>query len=231
MAVTGGDGRGALRTDLAIVQTPAARRWPLLVTGLGLVGIVVTAPIAATGSPSSAETAVFEWFNDPPGALGAVAGLVNPLLRPLALTLLMVGVVAALFVSRRRVFRPLITHAAGAGIVAYLIANGLKRVVDRGRPPVYLPNVLVHGYPVDPSGSGYPSSHTSVAVSVVVGAWPWLNLPWKVAGVTAAAAIALNRMYVGAHLPLDILGGVAVGLLSGGLVLVSERSRPRSIAT
>ena len=50
MAVTGGDGRAARRTDLAIVQTPAARRWPLLVTGLGLVGIVVTAPIAATGA-------------------------------------------------------------------------------------------------------------------------------------------------------------------------------------
>ena len=43
----------------------------------------------------------------------------------------------------------------------------------------------------------------------------------------AAAAIALNRMYVGAHFPLDILGGVAVGLVSGGLVLVVAQRQSR----
>ena len=119
----------------------------------------------------------------------------------------------------------LVTRAAGAGALAYLIANVLKLVVDRGRPPAYLSEVLSHGYPTDPRGSGYPSSHTAVAVAVVVGAWPWLNLPWKVGGVAAAAAIALNRMYVGAHFPLDIIGGIAVGLVCGGLVLVVEPRR------
>ena len=42
-------------------------------------------------------------------------------------------------------------------------------------------------------------------------------------GVVAAAAIGLNRMYVGAHFPLDVLGGVAVGLVAGGIVLVVGR--------
>ena len=32
--------------------------------------------------------------------------------------------------------------------------------------------------------------------------------------------IGLNRMYVGAHLPLDIVGGVSVGLVCGGIVVV-----------
>ena len=36
----------------------------------------------------------------------------------------------------------------------------------------------------------------------------------------AAAVIGLNRMYVGAHFPLDILGGAAVGLVAGGIVVV-----------
>ena len=39
---------------------------------------------------------MFRWFNDPPGALGAVIGLVNPLLRPVGLTLLIVAVVVVL---------------------------------------------------------------------------------------------------------------------------------------
>jgi len=166
---------------------------------------------------------VFRWFNDPPGALGVVTGLVNPLLRPVGLALLILAVVVLLLVSRRDVFWPLMTRAAGAGILAYLVANALKRVVDRGRPPAYMTEVLFHGYPTDPRGNGYPSSHTAVAVAVVVGAWPWLNLPWKIGGVAGAAAIGLNRMYVGAHLPLDIVGGIAVGLVCGGLALVVDR--------
>ena len=200
--------------------TRVACRWPWSAIAIGGVSLIVTTSIAAAGAPSSAEIAVFRWFNDPPGALGAVLGLVNPLLRPAGLALLTVAVVVLLFLTRRQVLRPLITASAAAGILAYLIDNLVKVVVDRGRPPAYLSDVLLHGYPVDPRGTGYPSSHTAVIVAVVVAAWPWLNRPWRIGGVVAAAGIGLNRMYVGAHFPLDVLGGVAVGLMSGGIVLV-----------
>ena len=205
---------------LATDGTHVAGRWPWLAIAVGLVGLVVTASVAAAGSPSSAEVAVFRWFNDPPGALGAVTGLINPLLRPVGLTLLIVAVVVLLSLTRRDVFWPLVTAASAAGTLAYLVDNVVKLIVDRGRPPAYLSDVLFHGYPTDPRGTGYPSSHTAVTVAIVVGAWPWLNRPWRVGGVVAAAAIGLNRMYVGAHFPLDILGGVSVGLVAGGIVLV-----------
>ena len=96
---------------------------------------------------------MFRWFNDPPRVLGGVTALINPVLRPVGLTVLIVVVVVLLFVSRRDVFWALITHAAGAGILAYLMANVVKVVVDRGRPPAYLSDVLVHGYPTDPRGA------------------------------------------------------------------------------
>ena len=86
----------------------------------------MTTCVVATGSPSSAEVAVFRWFNDPPRVLGAVTALINPLLRPVGLTVVILVVVVLLFVSRRDVFWTLITHAAGAGILAYLMANALK---------------------------------------------------------------------------------------------------------
>jgi membrane-associated phospholipid phosphatase len=191
-----------------------------LAIAVGLVGLVLSASVAAAGSPSSAEIAVFQWFNDPPGALGAVMRLVNPLLRPVGLTMLIGTVIVLLTLTRRDVFWPLATSATAAGTLAYLIDNVVKFVVDRGRPPAYLSDVLYHGYPIDPRGTGYPSSHTAVTVGVIVGAWPWLNRPWRVGGIVAAAAIGLNRMYVGAHFPLDVLGGLAVGLVAGGIVLV-----------
>jgi hypothetical protein len=86
-----------------------------LAIAVGLVGLVVTASIAAAGSPSSAEVAVFRWFNDPPGAVGAVMGLVNALLRPVGLTLLIAAVIVLLSLTRRDVFWPLVTSASAAG--------------------------------------------------------------------------------------------------------------------
>jgi len=193
-----------------------------LALGTGLVGLVVTALVAASGPPGSTEVAVFRWFNDPQRAFGAVMAIVNPLLRPLGLTVLIVGALVLLALTRRDVFVPLVVAASAAGILAYVLDNVVKEIVDRARPPAYLADVLVHGYPTDPRGSGYPSSHTAVAVAVVVGAWPWLEWPWRVCGVVAATMIGLNRMYVGAHFPLDIVGGVAVGLIAGGIVVVAQ---------
>jgi len=190
--------------------------------GAGFVGLFVTASVAAAGAPGSAEVAVFRWFNDPPRAFGAVMAIVNPLLRPVALTVAIVAALALLALTRRDVFVPLVIAAFAAGILAYVVDNVVKEIVDRGRPPAYLADVLVHGYPTDPRGSGYPSSHTAVAVAIVVGAWAWLDWPWRVCGVVAATMIGLNRMYVGAHFPLDIVGGVAVGLVAGGIVLVAQ---------
>jgi glycosyltransferase 2 family protein len=170
---------------------------------------------------------VFRWFNDPPRAFGAVMAVVNPLLRPVGLAMLIIAALILLALTRRDVFVPLVIAVFAAGILAYVLDNVVKEVIDRGRPPAYLADVLVHGYPTDPRGSGYPSSHTAVAVAVVVTAWPWLNGPWRVCGVVAAAMIGLNRMYVGAHFPLDIAGGAAVGLLAGGIVLVAQRRSGR----
>jgi undecaprenyl-diphosphatase len=42
----------------------------------------------------------------------------------------------------------------------------------------------------------------------------WRSVPFAVATVTAVA-----RVYVGAHLPLDVIGGAGLGLLCGALGL------------
>ncbi len=204
---------------LATDGTPVGGRWSWLAVAVGLVVLVVTAGLAGD-SPGSTEVAVFRWFNDPPRAVGALMAVVNPLLRPVGLTVLITATLVVLALTRPNVFWRVFAAALAAGILAYVLDNIVKLIVDRGRPPAYLSDVLVHGYPTDPRGTGYPSSHTAVAVAVVVAAWPWLDRRWRAAGALAAVLIGLNRMYVGAHFPLDILGGAAVGLVAGGIVLV-----------
>jgi undecaprenyl-diphosphatase len=72
-------------------------------------------------------------------------------------------------------------------------------------------------------GFGFPSGHAAVAfavavvvASVVPGRWRWV--PFAV-----AAVVGLGRMYVGAHYPLDVVGGALWGSAVGlTVVLVSE---------
>ena len=101
--------------------------------------------------------------------------------------------------------------------VSELLTQVLKRLADQPRPTASIPGLDVHGYPKDPFGNAYPSAHTSVAVGIVAAAWPWLTRSQRVAGVTIATLVALNRLYIGAHWPVDVVGGAAIGLVAGSV--------------
>ena len=77
------------------------------------------------------------------------------------------------------------------------------------------------------SDTSYPSGHTAAAVAVYAGAVLLLTsrfssslskaLAWTGA-ILLVSFIALSRMYQGMHHPLDVLGGVLVGI---GAILVA----------
>jgi undecaprenyl-diphosphatase len=54
-----------------------------------------------------------------------------------------------------------------------------------------------------------------VAVLVATVCWPYLRRRGRIVAATLAVLVCLARMYVGAHLPLDILAGAALGLAVG----------------
>ena len=72
---------------------------------------------------------------------------------------------------------------------------------------------------------GFPSMHTSLMFSVI----PIILLTYKKiapAWIIAACLIAFSRLYVGVHYLSDIIGGIAVGLLSGEVfVWLEEKKR------
>jgi len=103
---------------------------------------------------------------------------------------------------------------AGAGV--YALAKVVKRFVERGRPSDVLDEVIVRG--AAPHGLGFVSGHIAVVTSLAFVAWPWLPRWGRWAAGAAVAAVFLTRMYVGAHLPLDMVGGAALGLAVGALV-------------
>jgi membrane-associated phospholipid phosphatase len=93
------------------------------------------------------------------------------------------------------------------------IAFGLnvlvKRVVRRSRPPV-------GGHLIDaPTSSSFPSSHaaTAGAGAIAIGLRAPALLP---ALIVAAVAMAATRVYLGVHHVSDVVGGLALGALTGG---------------
>jgi undecaprenyl-diphosphatase len=103
---------------------------------------------------------------------------------------------------------------AGAGV--YVLAKVVKRFVERGRPSDVLDDVVVRG--AAPHGLGFVSGHIAVVTSLALVAWPGLPRWGRWAAGLAVAAVFFTRMYVGAHLPLDMVGGAALGVAVGALV-------------
>ncbi|MGY1726186.1 phosphatase PAP2 family protein [Geodermatophilus sp. SYSU D01062] len=111
-----------------------------------------------------------------------------------------------------------------AGVGTYLAAKGIKDVVVRGRPDGLLDDVVIRGAAA--RGRGFLSGHAAVVVAVLTVAWPWLRRRGRIAGVVLAALVCLARVWTAAHLPLDVVGGVGLGLLVGAVVLLVV-GRPR----
>ena len=114
--------------------------------------------------------------------------------------------------------RRLGVRLAAVGTLAWLGSKAVKPFADRGRPAAVVTTAHVRGR--EQAGLGYPSGHAAVAVGMAAAAAPHvasrLRAPLWLAAVAAGAA----RMYVGAHLPLDVAGGVALGVATERAVRV-----------
>ena len=74
--------------------------------------------------------------------------------------------------------------------------------------------------------SSFPSDHTTAAFSVAITAILW-GMPGRWLLLIGAVLIAIARVFVGAHYPLDVLAGAALGTLWAYLVFrLDARLRP-----
>lgn len=174
---------------------------------LGTALLAVTAELARRGLGST-ESRMFRWPNDLPdegyravwfpmqyGTFGTVPGL------------------AAVAVVRRRFTLAGAILIAGTG--AWVLAKAVKRPVGRGRPAALLPHVRVRGR--EEGDLGFPSGHAAVSAALTVVIRPYVPAPWRVPLTALACFVPMARLYVGAHLPLDIVGGSALGAAVGSL--------------
>jgi len=196
--------------------------------GIGLAVYLACALVASRDSVPQLEQDLFHLVNGLPDGLRAVAFPVQ-LLGVVVVPLLLVPVAA---VGRR--WR-LALALALVPVLKYAVEYGLvKQTVDRARP-----YQSVCGE--DPScgvfrdvplyGPSFVSGHATVAATIAVLLLPHLPRRWGAVVVLLAAGVAVSRVYLGAHNPLDVVGGAAVGVVLGSLLnLAFGVPRPSSAA-
>src|SRR3712207_4598438 len=165
--------------------------------------------VAQRGQLPVLERDLFQLVNDLPATLFPVVWAVMQLGNVVA-----VPVVAGVAALTRR-FRMALDILV-AGVLAYVAADLVKNTVQRERPVGLVVEVNFPEGPV--TGLGFVSGHSAVAAAVATAVVPYLSRRGRRGAWALAWAGALGRVYGGAHLPLDVLGGLAVGWAIGSLV-------------
>ncbi|WBB64255.1 phosphatase PAP2 family protein [Streptomyces sp. WMMC500] len=132
---------------------------------------------------------------------------------------------AAWWAAPRRA--PVVAGAAGT-VAAYGISELLKVWVERERPCRAVRGAAAPLADCPPPGDwSFPSNHATIAGAAAVAlavAWPRITawvLPFGV-------LLAVSRVFVGVHYPLDVAAGLALGAAVAGACAGSARIRTGS---
>lgn len=183
-----------------------------LATGLVLLLGSLLLAIPQTISPT--EAAIFRSIYSWPGFL-------TPFFVAVSFLGSVWGVLAVLIYLIWQKRRQLAALSGLAATAAYLIAITLKVLVGRPRPTAILPNVASRELFTN-TNLGFPSAHTAVSAAlalILMSSLPkkyhWLALVWVI-------LVAISRVYLGVHAPLDVVGGAGIGLICAGFIKFSQ---------
>ncbi len=124
-------------------------------------------------------------------------------------------VALALLLALLRKHPQLVLAALLASLPATLISHGLKNALELARPYAVLRE---HVHVIGPflSAHSFPSGHTTTIFVMAAVLSLGMRSPYTKFWVLLLASLAgFSRIAVGAHWPLDVLGGVVCGWLSG----------------
>ncbi len=195
-----------------------ASRLDIAAIAVGVAIVAIGMAIVRDGRVGTVERSVFDAVNGLPGWLYAATW---PLQQLGALAVAPAVAVVALVLRRYR-----LAVAALAVTVLKLASERLvKAMVSRQRPGTSIgPDIEVRG-DVHLTGESFVSGHAVLVAALAGIVSPYLPGRWKLVPWVLVAAVMVGRVYVGAHNPLDVVCGAALGVAIAGLVNVATGAR------
>ena len=194
-------------------------RRDVVVIVASLAVFAVCAVVAADGQVGPVERALFHAVNGLPDWLYQPM-LVFQYLGVLAMPL--VVAVGALAFRRWRLAAALVLVVP----LKLALERVVKLLVQRERPGTTVPDAILRG--VHPAGLSFVSGHAIITFAIAGLLALVLPRRWAVVAFVLASLNAVARVDLGAHNPLDVVGGAAVGLaIAAALDLVLDVARDR----
>jgi undecaprenyl-diphosphatase len=203
--------------DLQIETTP--RQWTrrsgdavALVAGLAVLGV---------GMISVRDGTVPGWERDVFDAVNGLPDWLYPPAWPIQqLGVLVIGPIVALVAALTRRFR-LALAALLATVAKLTLEQVVKAMVSRERPGTSIGGDIETRGDVSVRGESFVSGHAILAAALAGVVTPYLPRRWKVVPWVLVALVMVGRIYVGAHNPLDVVCGAALGLaIASGINLL-----------
>jgi undecaprenyl-diphosphatase len=195
-----------------------------MTAGVALGVVLATSITASSGEVGQLEADAFHAINDRSDAWEPVM-YVFQLGGLVALPALVA--VAALVLHRRRLAATLLLLIPLKLLIEHVV---IKQLVERRRP---FASVCAYDHtcarfrgdvPLD--GLSYISGHAVIAFGMATLLWPYLSPRWRALVVVLAALNSVARVYLGAHAPLDVLGGAATGVALGCVLTMVAGTAP-----
>jgi membrane-associated phospholipid phosphatase len=167
----------------------------------------------------TADEAAFRWLNDLAGRSDIFDGLIRVVISDYLIPFLATLAVAWLWFAGRgadetRRFQHATLHGLAALGIGQLAVALVNIGVGRPRPYIQLPDVTVLFY--QPINSSFPAHPVATVIALGVVLWTvQRGLGTLVLGL--GISLGVGRIIAGLWFPTDVLGGVAIGILSAGL--------------
>ncbi|MGH7237455.1 MAG: phosphatase PAP2 family protein [Candidatus Saccharimonadales bacterium] len=176
----------------------------------GIIILAATMVIAYSQSLGGFSDQIFHFFNNWPDTFKPAALIITEALGA-AYPIAACVVIPLLFRKFYLSWRFLCT-AGGAFVLAEIV----KKIVGEPRPYKLL-HGHIHQRAIE-TGPGFPSGHEAAATALALTLWLILPWKWRWLSIVWMVVVAFSRLYLGVHMPADVLGGFACGLVAIGIV-------------